>query len=33
MYSTYFQEWLSETFKPCNLVYSSEMAREAIKKK
>jgi len=32
MYSTYFQEWLSETFKPCNLVYSSEMAREAIKK-
>ena len=32
MYSTYFQEWLSETFKPCTLVYSSDMARLSIKK-
>ena len=32
MYSTYFQEWLSETFKPCTLVYSSNMARSSIKK-
>ena len=32
MYSTYFQEWLSETFKPCILVYSTDMARASIKK-
>ena len=32
MYSTYFQEWLSETFKPCILVYSSELAKASIKK-
>ena len=32
MYSTYFQEWLSETFKPCILVYSSNLAKESIKK-
>ena len=32
MYSTYFQEWLSETFKPCILVYSSELAKTSIKK-
>ena len=32
MYSTYFQEWLSETFKPCILVYSSEIAKASIKK-
>ena len=32
MYSTYFQEWLSETFKPCILVYSSELAKISIKK-
>ena len=32
MYSTYFQEWLSETFKPCILVYSSDLAKASIKK-
>ena len=32
MYSTYFQEWLTETFKPCILVYSSNLAKESIKK-
>ena len=32
MYSTYFQEWLTETFKPCILVYSSELAKASIKK-
>ena len=32
MYSTYFQEWLSETFKPCILVYSTDLAKKAIKK-
>ena len=32
MYSTYFQEWLSETLKPCILVYSSEKAKNSIKK-
>ena len=32
MYSTYFQEWLSETFKPCILVYCTNLARNSIKK-
>ena len=32
MYSTYFQEWISETLKPCILVYSSELAKSSIKK-
>ena len=32
MYSTYFQEWLSETFKPCVLVYSTDLAKNSIKK-
>ena len=32
MYSTYFQEWLSETFKPSILVYSTELAKNSIKK-
>ena len=32
MYSTYFQEWLTETFKPCIIVYSSNLAKESIKK-
>ena len=32
MYSTYFQEWLSEAFKPSILVYSSELAKTTIKK-
>ena len=32
MYSTYFQEWLSETFKPCILVYSTDLAKNSIKK-
>ena len=32
MYSTYFQEWLSETFKPCILVYSSDLAKASVEK-
>ena len=32
MYSTYFQEWLSETFKPCILVYCTDLAKKSIKK-
>ena len=32
MYSTYFQEWLSETIKPCILVYSTDLAKSSIKK-
>ena len=29
MYSTYFQEWLSETYKPCILVFTSENAKKS----
>ena len=32
MYSTYFQEWLSETIKPCILVYSTDLAKSLAKK-
>ena len=32
MYSTYFQEWLSETFKPCILVYCSDLAKASVEK-